>query len=71
MIHNKTLELSDIDRSYNDNIDIVEDLMQPEQKRIRAQKKLIQLKKRESTIKKIIRDNDPENPLGYESSDTK
>ena len=71
MIHNKTLELSDIDRNYDMYMDIVDDTTQTEKKRKRAQQKLTELKKRKCIIKKIIRENDPENPLGYESSDTK
>jgi hypothetical protein len=52
MIHNKTLELSDIDRSFNENVDIIEDETQPERKRKRAQKKLAELKKEKLFLRK-------------------
>ena len=65
------MELSDIDIKYDLYIDIVDDTTQTTKKRKRAELKIIELNKRKLIIKKVIRENEPENPLGYESSDTK
>lgn len=65
-IHNKTVELDLIDQNLEKNMDIIEDNTQSEQKRTRAQEKVEELNIRASFIKKWIRENDPENPLGFE-----
>ena len=69
LVHNKVLELSNVDSKIDMYMDISMDEMQPEWKRTRASTKLLELEKQVTAIKKCIRENDPKHSVLNENND--